>query len=142
MEVTTATRRRLRLTQHAVRRYRERVKPALDLKVCEDELWALTNSGDFLADEPFPRYGIEVAEMDQLPPPDGYIELAPRIYAVVEMEGDCFVILTVLVDGGLSPAARRKRNEGKAIGRRKKARRRREGFMRNGVRLTREARWK
>jgi hypothetical protein len=59
------------------------------------------------------------------------------------MEGDqVHALLTVLVDGCLSPTTRHKRNAAAAVRREKKQKRRREGFFRKGMRRTREDRWR
>lgn len=136
------TTRRVRLTQHAVRRYQSRVKPALDLSVCEGELAALAGVGAFQVEPPHPRYGEDVDEQDWKEPPDGYLELAPGIWAVVALTGDLHVLLTVMADHSLSAPRRRKRNEARRVERRKKQRKRKEGFYGAGTKMSRKERWR
>lgn len=136
------TARRVRLTQHAVRRYQLRVKPALDLDTCENELRVLSEIGAMQTEEPFRRYGDQIAEVDRLQAPDAYIELAPKIWAVVALDHGCCVLLTVLIDGGLSRPTRRVRNQARRAMREMKQKKRKEGFLKQGSRRTREEKWR
>ena len=80
---------------------------------------------------PFERYGAETDEADRLPEPDGYIELAPKIFAVAMNDGNGGLgLVTIIIDGGLSRPRRHSRNEAKKAARRAKRRDRKAFFHR------------
>jgi hypothetical protein len=129
------------LTTHAAQRYQERVKPALDIDICRQELTALAAASPIQTDAPWERWPADI-EPPSIPPPDGYIELAPSIWAVVAIDGDKVTLLTVLVNRSLSSPRRQKRNEAKAAQRRDRQRRRQGYLFMQGKRRHRLEPWK
>lgn len=89
----------MRLTEHAVRRYNERVKPTLGLGACRRELEALLAGAE------------EVARPEWLhahhPDTESYLELADGIVAGVQGGA----VATVLIRAETSPVYRRAKNE-------------------------------
>jgi len=98
------------VSEQAIIRYRERVKPALDFQPAKAELEALIRmAGDLRPGVP------DWASLKE--ESDGYFELADGVAAVVRES----IVTTVLARGGLHSSVRAARNERK---RRKRARRR------------------
>lgn len=105
-------------TDHAVQRYQERVKPALDAAACKAELEAL------LAVAPeVERPAWCSVDANAGHPADRYLELADGILAAAA-GGIC---VTVMVRSGLGERERANRNRRKARERRRKRRRQRPG---------------
>lgn len=98
----------LTISVHAVQRYRERVKSALDAAACKAELEALAGMAGEIE---------RPAWVTVEPDAERYLLLADGIVAVVKGG----YVATVLTRGSLGPERRRERNQAKA--RRRRARR-------------------
>lgn len=97
------------ISSHAVARYMERVKPALDYEQAEEELRRLVGINAEPGDPP------SWLDESTVPPSDGYIELSDGICAAVVGRN----VATVLTRTGCHPTHRANKNAAKA--RRRKA---------------------
>lgn len=126
------------LTEHAISRYLERVKPALSHSRCRRELQALAEMGRFQVEDPLQRRAEDFGG-DLGSDPDGYIELAPSIWGVVRIDGTgTWHILTVICNRSCSRPRREKRNAAKAAARAARQRRRKNYIFLGGERRRKE----
>ena len=102
---------RYQVSDHAIVRYQERVKPALTREQAKRELEALVGTAQGLGKEQSPWLTLSGA------PVDAFLELSDGIIALV-MD---LTVITVLIRGGSHESVRKARNERKA--RRRRARR-------------------
>lgn len=107
---------RIALTEHAIERYVERVKPHLELAEARAELERLA---DMCPGPSEPPAHLRERRDDA----DAFAEIAPGIWLVL-LNGRA---LTCLTNAGLSEAARRNRNRRKAEHRRAKRQKQRPG---------------
>ena len=106
----------LNVSSHAIERYRERVKPALDFDPAKLELEALLEiAGPFETEPPEWMRG-------EQPENDGFIELSDGIVAAIQGG----YVATILTRSGASSVYRQRRNENKAA--KKRARRGRKAL--------------
>lgn len=125
------------LTEHAIKRYMERVKPALDFGRCRRELLALAEAGDFQVEDPLHRHTDDFEGLLRTDP-DGYVELAPSIWGVIRIDGaGTWHVLTVICNRSCSPR-REKRNAAKAAMRAARQRRRKSYIFLQGERRRKE----
>lgn len=110
---------KINVTDHAALRYRERVKPHLDVDAARAELEALTA----FAGEPINHHPLAVEDHGHA---DWYAEVAPGIWLPLEKASNGWVAVTVLTNHGISEQTRTKRNAAKAA-RRRRRKKNREG---------------
>ena len=97
------------LTDHAIARYCERVKPALDPQQAEGELLALMEQGRVISE---PAWRVD------FPSTDCYLELCDGIVLALSRERKGYIATTTLTRGGSSSSRREDRNKRKADRRR------------------------
>lgn len=113
---------KVRVTDHAVERFQERVRPTLDLAACRRELLRLTGA---CAPKPLPPAWKH--HDPQIRPDSLYAELSDGVCAVLTPRGH---VLTIVTRAGSGAQHRQNKNELKARRRRArkaKNRNRREG---------------
>lgn len=113
--------------EHAVERYRERVKPAFDYRQARDELRRLAELMDVRPDGPPWR---EEHHGDA----DAWARLSDGIWFPLQARNGTMVAATCLTNGGLSDLTRARRNE-RAQRRRQRAQERRERSERRQRRM-------
>ncbi len=88
----------LPITDHAVARYREKVKPALSPDACRAELGALIEQADKpVSEPPWPWPGQAAA----------YLPIAPGVALALEPDGNKLVAVTCIARGTLPDKHRR-----------------------------------
>lgn len=130
----------LALTSHAIRRYQERVKPALELAACEEEIHRLATTAHITNDRPFPIPD-DVDGDTLLTEPGGYMELAPQIWGILARNGKRWVMVTVHCHLAVSDKRRERRRTARTNSRRYEQRRRRKYVYSQGKRRTRLEPW-
>ena len=113
---------RIVLTKHALERFHERVRPALDPDAAGRELERLAQSAP-LAEVPA-WYAEHIVE--DVEPPDAAAELAPGVVLLLCRHGRALVAVSCVTRSGLSDAARTARNRRKRHWRRVRQDRRRK----------------
>lgn len=112
------------LTAHAISRYIERVKPAMDSNAARAELERLVEHADITPTSTPPRW---VAEGER----EAYLPLTDDVCLTLIGRPGRWRALTVLLRGSLSPESRAARNEARKD-RHRRARTRRQKDISNG----------
>jgi hypothetical protein len=117
----------IHLSQHAVERFHERVRPSLGIEAAEDELARLVAMGQVVTQPP-PWH----AERQRQTAP-AYLVICDLVLPLVQMGGDPVVLVAVtcIARGGISDQARARRNSLPRAARRR-GRRRSRANLANG----------
>ena len=96
----------VRMSGHAITRYRERVKPGLGREDAKADLERIARQGTIL-DKP-PRYAY--SELDS----DAWLQIAEGIVLPLVRHGSIYLAVSCLCNGGLPEVRRKARNRRKA----------------------------
>lgn len=96
------------LSSHAIERFRERARPALDLADAEEELARLATVAELSADPPSWHAARTAHDSD------AYLVIADVVLPLVQRSDGEYVATTCLVRGSLSEASRVRRNRHRA----------------------------
>jgi hypothetical protein len=130
----------IQLSNHAITRFHERVKPALSRGAAADELRELIKQGRLVEDDPRGPLPEDMPEDDQamLRDADGWLIVSEGVWLPLIWAGKTLMATTCIVPG-ISKKRRRKRTIARRT--KKNSRRTREQIFLGGKRRTRHVRW-